>query len=109
VQEALLAARKHLHQFRGQSQMSTGLTTIFCNCARMQLRMHCTPKQLHWIMVIDGAFGLESTGFPLRQARGNRRHVRRWPWPSLECLTVREESFSWPRGSKIHSVWPTTA
>src|SRR5258708_15840634 len=38
VQEALLAAYKHLHQFRGQSQMSTWLTTIVCNCARMQLR-----------------------------------------------------------------------
>jgi len=38
VQEALLAAHKHLHQFRGQSQMSTWLTTIVSNCARMQLR-----------------------------------------------------------------------
>src|SRR6266852_9406683 len=37
VQEALLAAYKHLHQFRGQSQMSTWLTTIVCNCARMPL------------------------------------------------------------------------
>ena len=34
VQEALLAAHKHLHQFRGQSQMSTWLTAIVCNCAR---------------------------------------------------------------------------
>ena len=33
VQEALLAAHKHLHQFRGQSQMSTWLTTIIRNCA----------------------------------------------------------------------------
>src|SRR5246500_5533335 len=38
VQDALLAAYKHLHQFRGQSQLSTWLTTIVCNCARMQLR-----------------------------------------------------------------------
>lgn len=37
VQEALLAAHKHLHQFRGQSQMSTWLTTIVSNCARMRL------------------------------------------------------------------------
>ena len=37
VQEALLAAHKHLHQFRGQSQISTWLTTIVSNCARMQL------------------------------------------------------------------------
>jgi len=45
VQEALLAAHKHLHQFRGQSQMSTWLTTIVCNCARMQLRKR--PRQIH--------------------------------------------------------------
>jgi RNA polymerase sigma-70 factor, ECF subfamily len=45
VQEALLAAHRHLHQFRGQSQMSTWLTTIVCNCARMQLRKR--PRQIH--------------------------------------------------------------
>src|SRR5690349_11409959 len=45
VQEALLSAYKHLHQFRGQSQMSTWLTTIVCNCARMQLRKR--PRQIH--------------------------------------------------------------
>jgi len=44
VQEALLAAHKHLHQFRGQSRMSTWLTTIVCNCARMQLRKQ--PRQI---------------------------------------------------------------
>jgi RNA polymerase sigma-70 factor, ECF subfamily len=38
VQDALLAAYKNLHQFRGQSQMSTWLTTIVRNCALMQLR-----------------------------------------------------------------------
>lgn len=45
VQEALLAAYKNLHQFRGQSQMSTWLTTIVRNCARMQLRKR--PRQIH--------------------------------------------------------------
>src|SRR5258707_14423405 len=45
VQEALLAAYKHIDQFRGQSQMSTWLTTIVCNCARMQLRKR--PRQIH--------------------------------------------------------------
>ncbi len=44
VQDALLAAYKHLDQFRGQSQMSTWLTTIVCNCARMQLRRR--PRQV---------------------------------------------------------------
>ena len=38
VQEALLAAYKHIHQFRGQAQISTWLTTIVRNCALMQLR-----------------------------------------------------------------------
>jgi len=45
VQEALLSAYKHLDQFRGQSQMSTWLTAIVANCARMQLRTR--PRQIH--------------------------------------------------------------
>jgi RNA polymerase sigma-70 factor (ECF subfamily) len=38
VQDALLAAFTHLNQFRGQVQISTWLTTIVLNCARLQLR-----------------------------------------------------------------------
>jgi RNA polymerase sigma-70 factor, ECF subfamily len=38
VQDALLAAHKHLNEFRGDAQLSTWLTTIVINCARMQLR-----------------------------------------------------------------------
>jgi RNA polymerase sigma-70 factor (ECF subfamily) len=38
VQDALLAAYKHLDQFKGRSQMSTWLTAIVHNSARMQLR-----------------------------------------------------------------------
>src|SRR6266478_1876157 len=57
VQEALLAAYKHLHQFRGQSQMSTWLTTIVCNCARMQLRKR--PRQIH--TPLDEQIGEERT------------------------------------------------
>lgn len=38
VQDALLAAYKHLDQFKGQSQMSTWLTAIVHNAARMRLR-----------------------------------------------------------------------
>src|SRR3954451_25245651 len=55
VQEALLAAYKHLHQFRGQSQMSTWLTTIVRNCALMQLRKR--PRQIHF--QLDDEFGEE--------------------------------------------------
>src|SRR5246127_4129795 len=38
VQDALLAAYTHFDQFRGQAQISTWLTTIMLNCARLQLR-----------------------------------------------------------------------
>jgi RNA polymerase sigma-70 factor, ECF subfamily len=38
VQDALVAAYTHLHQFRGQAQISTWLTTIVLNFARLQLR-----------------------------------------------------------------------
>jgi RNA polymerase sigma-70 factor, ECF subfamily len=45
VQDALLAAYTHLDQFRGQAQISTWLTAIVINCARMQLRRR--PKHIH--------------------------------------------------------------
>jgi RNA polymerase sigma-70 factor (ECF subfamily) len=45
VQDAFLSAYKHLDQFQGQSQMSTWLTAIVANCARMQLRKR--PRQIH--------------------------------------------------------------
>jgi RNA polymerase sigma-70 factor (ECF subfamily) len=38
VQDGLLSAYKHLGQFRGQAQLSTWITTIVTNAARMQLR-----------------------------------------------------------------------
>ena len=46
VQDALFSAFKHLGQFRGQSQMSTWLTAIVSNCARMQLRRRPRPIQV---------------------------------------------------------------
>ena len=45
VQDALLSAYNHLDQFKGQAQMSTWLTSIVINCARMQLRRR--PRQVH--------------------------------------------------------------
>jgi RNA polymerase sigma-70 factor (ECF subfamily) len=45
VQDALLAAYTHLNQFRGQAQISTWLTTIVLNCARLQLRRR--PRHFH--------------------------------------------------------------
>jgi RNA polymerase sigma-70 factor, ECF subfamily len=38
VQDALVSACKHLDQFRGESQISTWLTAIVFNSARMRLR-----------------------------------------------------------------------
>lgn len=38
VQDALLAAYTHLDQFNGEARMSTWVTTIVINCARMRLR-----------------------------------------------------------------------
>jgi RNA polymerase sigma-70 factor, ECF subfamily len=45
VQDALLCAYKHLDQFKGQAQMSTWLTAIVINSARMQFRRR--PSQMH--------------------------------------------------------------
>src|SRR5580704_19333311 len=45
VQDALLAAYTHLHQLRGQAQISTWLTTIVLNCAQLQLRRR--PRHVH--------------------------------------------------------------
>src|SRR5580700_10937698 len=47
VQEALLAAYQHIDQFKGQSQMTTWLTTIVRNCALMQLRKRQSQIHLH--------------------------------------------------------------
>ena len=46
VQDALLAAYTHLDQFRGQSQISTWLTAIVLNCARLQLRRRAKHVQV---------------------------------------------------------------
>jgi len=60
VQDALLAAYKHLNQFRGDAQLSTWLTTIVINCARMHLR-----KRSRYIHVsLDSRIG-EDHEYPL--------------------------------------------
>ena len=45
VQDALLTAYTHMDQFRGQAKISTWLTTIVVNCARLQLRRR--PRHIH--------------------------------------------------------------
>jgi RNA polymerase sigma-70 factor (ECF subfamily) len=60
VQDALLAAFKHLNQFRGDAQLSTWLTTIVIKCARMHLR-----KRSRYIHVsLDSRIG-EDQEYPL--------------------------------------------
>jgi RNA polymerase sigma-70 factor, ECF subfamily len=46
VQDALLSALRHVDQFKGQAKMSTWLTTIVINSARMKLRRRVTWVQL---------------------------------------------------------------
>ena len=58
VQDALLAAYKHLDQFRGDARMSTWLHAIVANCARMQLRKR--PRPLH--VSLDSHIGEEQQG-----------------------------------------------
>ena len=55
VQNALLSAYKHLDQFNGGAQMSTWLTTIVINSARMQLR----KRSRHIQASLDEPFGDE--------------------------------------------------
>jgi RNA polymerase sigma-70 factor, ECF subfamily len=45
IQDAFLSAYTHLDQFRGQAQMSSWLTTIVINAARMKVRRR--PRQAH--------------------------------------------------------------
>ncbi len=75
VQDALLAAYKHLNQFRGEAQLSTWLTTIVINCARMHLR-----KRSRYIHVsLDSRIG-EERKYPLSDTLVDYR-----PNPEDEC------------------------
>lgn len=46
VQDALLSALTHVEQFRGQAKMTTWLTAIVINSARMKLRRRLSPVQI---------------------------------------------------------------
>src|SRR5271170_7011543 len=77
VQDALLSAYKHLDQFRGQAQMSTWLTAIVNNCARMQLRRR--PRLTN--LSLDERFG-EQQEYALSEILADRG-----PSPEDECHT----------------------
>jgi RNA polymerase sigma-70 factor (ECF subfamily) len=76
VQDALLSACRHLDQFKGQSKMSTWLTTIVINSALTHLRRR--PRQIH--TSLDEQFG-EEPGYCVSERLADRR-----PSPEDECI-----------------------
>jgi RNA polymerase sigma-70 factor (ECF subfamily) len=77
VQDALLSACRHLNQFKGQSKMSTWLTTIVINSALTQLRRR--SRQIH--TSLDERFGEEGEGYSLAERLADCR-----PSPEAECF-----------------------
>ena len=77
MQDALLAAYKHLHQFRGDAQFSTWLTTIVINCARMHLRKR--SRYIH--VALDSRIG-EEQEYSLSDTLVDHR-----PNPEQECAS----------------------
>jgi len=75
VQEALLAAYRHIDQFRGQSQMTTWLTTIVRNSALMLLRKRSRQNHLS----LDEQTGEEQKSFGWETLADTR------PSPEDEC------------------------
>ncbi len=75
VQDALLSAFEHLNQFRGDAQLSTWLTTIVINCARMHLR----KRSRHIHVSLDSRIG-EDQEYPLSDTLVDYR-----PNPEDEC------------------------
>ncbi len=80
VQDALLSAYKHLDQFKGQAQMSTWLTAIVINSARMQLRRR--PRQIH--LSLDERFGEERRNSK-GPARTRTHEAQTTSAPRTEC------------------------
>jgi RNA polymerase sigma factor (sigma-70 family) len=78
VQEALLAAYRHIGRFRGESQMATWLTTIVRNCALVKLRKR--PRQIH--LPLDEQTGGEEKYFVWERLADTR------PSPEEECRNV---------------------
>jgi len=94
VQDALLAAYTHLDQFRGQAQISTWLTTIVLNCARLQLR-----RRLRHVQV-----SLDERTADLQPVSVSERLADHRPNPEDEC---RESELS-ARLTHLHSYLSPT-
>jgi RNA polymerase sigma-70 factor (ECF subfamily) len=79
VQDAFLSAYTHLDQFKRQARMSTWVTTILINSARMKLRRR--PRQVHVTL------GDQSQGHDSEQVAEIIRDCR----PSPEEVSQRNE------------------
>jgi RNA polymerase sigma-70 factor (ECF subfamily) len=75
VQDALLSAYRHIDQFRGEAQMSTWLTAIVSNSARMHLRRRPRQNQVS----LDEPIG-EKQEHTMSELLADRR-----PTPEDEC------------------------
>jgi RNA polymerase sigma-70 factor, ECF subfamily len=75
VQDALLSAYKHLGEFRGESQMSTWLTSIVKNSARMRLRRRSVRQSLS----LDDRIGKD------QQCSVSEQLTYQGPSPEDEC------------------------
>lgn len=82
VQDALLSAYQHLHEFRGESQISTWLTVIVSNCARMQLRRRPRGVQL----------SLEKQTSKDEEYSMVERLADKHPTPEDECLKAERKA-----------------
>jgi RNA polymerase sigma-70 factor, ECF subfamily len=84
VQDALLSAYRHLNQFKGQSKMSTWLTTIVINSALTQLRRR--PRQIH--TSLDERSGEEEQGYSLSERLADCK-------PSPEAESIKSEQLGY--------------
>ena len=94
VQDALLAAYTHLDQFRGQAQISTWLTAIVLNCARLQIR-----RRLRHVQV-----SLDECTADLQPVSVSERLADHRPNPEDECT----ESELSARLAHLHSYLSPT-
>ena len=76
VQDALLSACRHLDQFKGESKMSTWLTTIVINSALTQLRRR--PRQIH--TSLDEQLG-DEPGYSVSELLADNRST-----PEDQCI-----------------------
>jgi len=90
VQDAFLSAYKHLDQFKGQARMSTWLTTIVVNSARMKLRQR--SRYLHFAMDAEDR---DENKHPLSDALSDRMPSPEEVCQKLELWKRLAQSLTW--------------